>query len=161
MTTKNALPLPPDLYSPDQLTAVMMELRSHITTLRELRAHSRAADSTEFSPSALLLGTLHAAAVPQTDRSKAEALLKELTSLRAEAPIVHLTLAGLPPRTLKRQLTEWLRTNIHPHLLMTFAARSDIGGGLILTAGSHIYDFSFRRELLENKHRIAEIFNHV
>jgi hypothetical protein len=38
-----------------------------------------------------------------------------------------------------------------------FAIRSDIGGGMLLQAGSHFYDYSFRDRLLANKSRLMEI----
>jgi F0F1-type ATP synthase delta subunit len=72
---------------------------------------------------------------------------------------MHLTLGAPATRTLKRQLTVWFRSQIHPDSLLTFAARSDIGGGLILRAGSRVYDFSFRSKILENKSRIMELAN--
>jgi F0F1-type ATP synthase delta subunit len=45
--------------------------------------------------------------------------------------------------------------------LLTFATRADIGGGMIIQAGSHVYDYSFRQQILSHKSRIAEIFNSV
>ncbi|HSE60799.1 MAG TPA: hypothetical protein VLA88_00735, partial [Candidatus Saccharimonadales bacterium] len=67
-----------------------------------------------------------------------------------------VVLAAPANRTLKRQLTVWFRTQIHPLSLLTFTFRTDIGGGIILQAGSHMYDYSFRAVILDNKQRLME-----
>jgi hypothetical protein len=157
--------LPIDLYSLDQLTAIIIELRAHINALRDASARARATQSeaTIAAPqlSALLLGALKGAGLAPTDEPGAEKLMEELEAIRDKAPAVHLMLAALPNRELKRKLTEWFRNEIHPYTMLTFAARMDIGGGLIIRAGSRIHDYSFRRQIFEHKSRISEIFNSV
>ncbi len=161
----NTLRLPIDLYSTDQLGAAMLELHDHVSALRNSSVKAKAAGNKARPDaphvSALLLGIFHGAGVAPDDRVASEALLHALELVRNKAPIAHVTLPALPNRTLKRQLTVWFRAEIHPHTFLTFATRSDIGGGLILQIGSHTYDFSFRQQLLGNKHRIAEIYNSV
>lgn len=155
------LRLPVDLYSPDQLSAVILELHDYVGTLRDMAVRSKsktAKREEEPHVSALLLGALHGAEIKLGDAKAAEQLLGALKLVRDKAPVVHVTLAALPNRTLKRQLTVWFRTQVHQHILMTFAMRSDIGGGIVVRAGSHVYDFSLKYILVENKHRISEIF---
>lgn len=162
----NSLPqLPVDLYSPEQLSIVLLELRQHLVELRQatLRAKvSKKAESVEAPHfSALLTSLLHGVKVKLTDVEGLERMVKQLETLRNQAPTVHIVLSALPNRTVKRQFTDWFRANVHPATLMTFAARGDIGGGAVLQAGSHIYDFSFKETLLKNKPKIAELFAHV
>ena len=159
-----SLHLPVDLYSPDQLSAVILELHDYIGALRDRAAREKVGASAPEEPlhvSALLLGALHGADVKKGDIRAAEVLLGALKLLRDKAPVVHVTLAGLPNRTMKRQLTVWFRTQIHKHALMTFAMRTDIGGGIVLRAGSHVYDFSLKQVLLSNKNKISEIYDGV
>lgn len=157
------LRLPVDVYSADQLGAVILELRDYTANQHDRAAQAKSArgpgDAAHMS--AQLLGVLHSAGVSADDRPNTEALIKELETLRTKAPIVHLTLPALPGRTLKRQLTVWFRAEINPVTLLTFTMRSDIGGGIIVQAGSRLYDFSFRQVLLDNKARIGEIFASV
>lgn len=154
--------LPIELYSPDQLSAIMLELFTYTGNLRDtmVRAKTAHRKGTPKAPeiSAMLLGVLHLADVAADDLDKTEKLLKELEHIRAHAPVIRITLAGLPNRELKQQLTVWFREQIHPSALLTFSVRSDIGGGIVLQAGSHIYDFSFKKQLLGKKQRIGEIF---
>lgn len=158
-----SLRLPVDLYSSDQLGAVILELRSYISALRSAEVRIKAGKPPAEAPrtSALLLGAFHGAGLKTDNPKSAEQLLEQLELVRKQAPIAHITLPDLPGRTLKRQLTVWFRTAIHPYLLLTFAVRSDMCGGIIVQAGSHIYDFSFREQLLQQRSRIAEIAGHV
>lgn len=163
MTSSVTVRLPVDLYSPEQLSAIIIELRGYIGTLRDTAVRAKAAHATAGAPhaSALLVGTLHESATSPTDQPATEKLLKELEAIRDKAPAVHLMMAALPNRDLKRKLTEWFRDEIHPCALLTFATRADIGGGLILQAGSHVYNYSFREQILNHKARISEIYNSV
>ncbi len=164
MTADAAVHLPLDLYSPEQLSAIIIELRGHISSLRDANVRAKATHATVGAPahtSALLLGVLHESAITPTDQPAAEKLLKELEAIRDKAPAVHLMMAALPNRDLKRKLTDWFRTEIHPYALLTFATRADIGGGVIVQAGSHVYNWSFREQILSHKSRISEIYNSV
>jgi hypothetical protein len=164
MTASAPVKLPLDLYSPEQLSAIIIELRSHLSALRDAAARAKAAHGeapTMPHTSALLLGALHESGTSPTDLAAGEKLLKELEAIRDKAPAVHVMMAALPNRDLKRKLTEWFRTEVHPYTLLTFATRADIGGGFILQAGSHIYNYSFREQILKNKSRLSEIYHSV
>lgn len=157
--------LPADVYSPDQVGIALWELGGLISTLQN--ASTRAAVVTggvpqeELHVSSFLLNVLHASGISAGDRQTLEQLQGELRALRESAPVAHLVLAALPNRTLKRELVEWFRSELHPNHLMTFSTRGDIGGGFILRIGSKQYDFTYRTRLLEDKHRLTEIFDSV
>src|SRR5690349_14712556 len=68
-----------------------------------------------------------------------------------KSPVVNVILSTTPNSTIKQQLTSWFRQQISPNILLNFAARSDIGGGVVLQVGSKVYDLSFKKALLENK----------
>jgi F0F1-type ATP synthase delta subunit len=163
MTRTQADILPLDLYSPDQLSVVMLELYRYIGVLRDAKVQAQTTGNKKAleapAMSALLLGVLHNSAVATNNLAAVEQLLEQLEAIRAKAPVVRAILAAIPNRDIKQQLTGWFRKQVHPHILLTFTTRSDIGGGIVLQAGSHIYDFSFRKQLIENKHRISAIFN--
>src|SRR5690348_13867643 len=129
MTMGATVRLPLDLYSPEQLSAVIIELRSYIGTFRDTTVRAKAAHAMPGAPhaSALLLGTMHESDTNPTDQAALDTLLKELEAVRDKAPAAHLMMAALPNRDLKRKLTEWFRTEIHPFALLTFATRADIG----------------------------------
>lgn len=158
-----SIDLPIDLYSPDQLSLIMLELYKHIGALRDGQARSKVTKKIANTPpvSALLLDVLKEAKVSIDDLPAAEQLLPNLELIRSKTPVVHVMLAALPHEDLRQQITKWFRASVHPQLLLTFGARHDIGGGMILQAGSHQYDFSFRHQLLDNKIKISQIFKRL
>jgi F0F1-type ATP synthase delta subunit len=153
--------LPADLYSPEQLGAVIMELRVYVGALRDRQVRAKVKHTEVAAPqaSALLQSVMECAQTATTDKGAVEDLQHQLETIRDQAPTAHLMMAALPNHDLKRKLTDWFREQVHPYALLTFAARADIGGGVILQAGSHIYDYSFRKQIQANRHRISEIYN--
>jgi hypothetical protein len=162
-TPAPTLHLPVDLYSGDQLSAVILELRTYIDTLRDEAARIKMGHTSSEPPhvSALLLGVFHGSGLRTGNRAAAEKLVSALEAVRKAAPAIRIMLPALPTRTLKRQLTVWFRAEIHPYALLTFSMRSDLCGGVVVQAGSHIYDFSFREPLINNRQRIAELAANV
>lgn len=154
-----------DVYSPDHLGIVLWELERLIDWLRNesvrVSVAGQESATKEVHLSALLLGVLKDADVKSNDREALEQLQATLQAVREQAPVAHIVLTALPSRSLKKQLVEWFRNEIHQQALITFAVRSDMGGGFLLRIGSKQYDFTFRGRLLANKHRIAEIFDSV
>lgn len=153
--------MPIDLYSADQLSAVIIELRNYIGDLHDHNVRKKLnKNHTEEPPktSALLLGVFNSVGVKHEDLDAAEKTLKILQEVRKTSPVVHITLPDTPSRTLKRQFTVWFRTQINPTTLLSFALRTDMGGGVIVQAGSHIYDFSLKKKVINNRKQIYEIY---
>ena len=147
--------LPIDIYSPDALSATIFELTTHTGRVRD--AH--VSNATKPAPSPALAHILELFELEDPTTATLEKLGKDLEAHLLRAPVAHITLAALPGNATKRDLTTWFRTHISPEVLLTFTARADLGGGIVVQAGSHVYDFSFKRLLLANKARLAEIAN--
>ncbi len=151
-----SLTLPVDTYSPDQLSELVLELQDLAAAVRDSNARS---DATVEPPvmSQSLIELLEANKTDTNNLASIETLTKETAATLDSAPTVHILLSAMPGRPMRRQFATWFREQIHPHILMTFAARSDLGGGTIVQAGSHLYDLSFRRSIIDNKKRLTEI----
>lgn len=151
--------LPIDVFSPGQLSGLVASLHTYRGSLRDAAVRAKTTKTKPLLPELPegLANLLTSSTIKPDDLAALETLNKELEGVLKAAPVMHVTLAAGAGRTLKRQLTVWFRTQIHPHSLLTFATRSDMGGGIILQAGSRFYDFSFRDRLLANKNRLTEI----
>jgi hypothetical protein len=162
MKSEPALHLPVDMQSPDQVSGVLVELKQYCGELRDAKTRAKVGGKAD-KPEAPghLESLLKSSGISLEDMPALEALQSQLESTLKDAPVMHVTLAAPASRTLKRQLTVWFRTQVHPVSLLTFTARGDIGGGIILRAGSHIYDYSFQAAILENKSRLMEISGSV
>jgi hypothetical protein len=158
MKSEVELHLPLDLHSPDQVSSVLVELQKYRGEQRDATVRAKAGGKAEKPEmSETLENLLRLSNVAHDNGPGLEALAKQLAGILKAAPVMHVLLAGPPNRTFKRQLTVWFRTQVHPTSLLTFAARADIGGGIILQAGSHMYDYSFRGAILDNKKRLMEL----
>lgn len=146
--------LPLDTYSPDQLSELILELQDAAGQARDNTVRGQA-DASPQSPN--LVALLDANKIAPTDADALETLSKDIAAILDKAPTVHILLSSMPNRPVKRQFALWFRTQIHPLTLITFAARGDLGGGAIIQTGSHLYDMSFRRSIIDNKARLTEI----
>lgn len=162
---KNPAPefdLPPAIYSPQLLESVIYDLQYYLDWIRQnqirkqVGAHPKAepnhSDETVVVIEAWLAGR------PATLAS-IEALLEHLKSLKL--PEVHLTLAALPNRAQREALVNWFRNNITPHLLVSFIADRNLGGGLVVRTPNHVFDYSWKQQLLASKEKLAGILKRV
>jgi hypothetical protein len=88
-------------------------------------------------------------------------LVEALEEFESTASYISLTLAAPPPPSLKKTLVQWCRQNIDPNILVDFQFNSTILGGLVARYGSHVYDWSFRRQILAARDRFPEVLRHV
>jgi hypothetical protein len=158
--------LPTAIYSQDQLQFCAEELHAYAAALRSKAvAHTAAsqapgAEATELGlDSQALLQELPAA--KRTDPAAIEALADELEAALARGARVTLTLAAPASRRLREELVVWMRTNLKPNLLVDFHVNPDIAGGLVVRTTNHVYDFSFRHQLLADTKRFTEKLDHV
>lgn len=148
--------LPVDVYSPDQLSELLLQLQDLSGVVRGAAAR-KTADTEPLTLSPELEQLLNLNKINVDDASALDDVSKQIQATLDRAPAVHVLLAAMPGRSIRRQLTIWFRTQVNPLTLITFAARSDLGGGAIVQAGSHLYDLSFRRTIIDNKKRLTEI----
>ena len=158
---KNDIHLPLDAASPEQCSALLLALEHYVSQLQQHKAKAKVSGKAESAlpetTHPLLVAFLTACQVAADDLEAVESLRQALSKSLAVAPRVHITLSALPGRTLRRQLTVWFRDQIHPQTLLDFSARPDMGGGIMLQAGSHFYDHSFRQHILANSKRLGEL----
>lgn len=88
-------------------------------------------------------------------------LIKELAHKSKSAPTMTITLAAPATSDVKATLVGWARENINPDVLITFRFNSTILGGMVVRVGSHIFDWSFRRAILNERHKFREIISRV
>ncbi len=88
-------------------------------------------------------------------------LIKNLEAYQKQAPVMTITLAAPASRGLKTTLVGWCRKNIAPTVLVTFDFNATILGGMVVRSGSHMYDWSVRRAILENRNKLPEVLKRV
>jgi hypothetical protein len=109
--------------------------------------------------SAGLIGQWHGDK-PITQKSLDE-LVAVLEEFASKAPNITITLAAPPPGQLKKELLTWCRKNISSDILVDFNFNSTILGGMVVRYGSHIFDWSFKRQILAGRDKFPEVLRHV
>jgi F0F1-type ATP synthase delta subunit len=159
------LKLDESVSSRQDLRAVILELRHYASHLahnaikKQVSGHSKA-DNPQLSPSAqgLLEQCLGDNHLTKTALDKA---IADLEAFEKSAKQIMITLADAPSQGIKKTLTAWCRTNLESNLLVSFQFNSTLLGGLVVNYGSHIFDWSFRRQILAERRKFPEVLRHV
>ena len=158
--------VPPEVYSRQDIQSVVLELRGYALWLThdEVKARLDAkhvpSSPPELSPAAV--ATLREwCGKKKVDTQALADLINTLTSLAQRTPSLTITLAAPAPDQLKRSITSWCRENIASDTLVNFQFNSNILGGMVVRFGSRIFDWSFRRRILNERQRFPEVLRHV
>lgn len=67
-----------------------------------------------------------------------------LISVRAKAPLLHMSFSADPSPLFTQKLMTWLRKEIHPLVLLQVGLQPNLGAGCILRTANKQFDFSLR-----------------
>lgn len=157
--------LPDSISSPQDLTALITELRecarwfSHEETKKRAGV-KRASEPPVMSPSAAELVRELEVKKAVNPQSLAE-LIESLEKAKDTAPTITITLAAPPTSGIKTTLVGWCRKNIAPNVLVAFQFNTTLLGGMVVRSGSHVFDWSFRRKILDGRARFPEVLRNV
>jgi len=90
-----------------------------------------------------------------------DALIDTLNLYKKTAPTITITLAAPATNDIKTTLIGWCRKNIAPNVMVAFGFNATILGGMVVHAGSHIFDWSFRRNILNGREKFPEVLRRV
>lgn len=158
--------LDPSVASPQDLQALTRELHDYArwlgTNIIKKQVHARrpAPDQPQLSPAAKAV--LHDWCLdhPLT-RAGIDQLAVELERSLKSAKVLTITLAAPPTGGITKPLTGWCRDNISPSVLVRYEFNQNLLGGMVVRYGSRIYDWSFRRQILEGRGKFPEVLRHV
>lgn len=158
--------LPASIVSNQDLTMVIREIQDYVTwathqTIKR-RAGSKApvGNAPELTAAATDLISAWGKSRGATADSYRQ-LVENLERIAKTAPSINITLAAPAPQTVKEHLVAWCRSNISQNVLVTFGFNHTLLGGMVVRAGSHIYDWSLRRKLIDNGGAFTEVLRRV
>lgn len=159
------LQLPPSVISPQDVARLEIEVGAfsdwfrHNAIKQEMHI-SKGTAMPGMSPEciSLLRGVSTSGTLTQAN---IDTLLEYMQKLRLSASTIHITLAAPAGKQIREQLAEWCRRELDPSLLVEFSFNSTILGGMVVRYGSHVFDWSFRRSILNNRASFAEVLRRV
>jgi hypothetical protein len=157
-----AFELPSAIYSPQLLESVIYDLQYYLDWIRQNQIRKQVGAKPKEEPNhsdetVLVIEAWLAGKKPTIE--SIEALLTDLKNL--ELPEVHIMLAALPNRAQREKLVSWFRTNATPHLLVSFVADRNLGGGIVVRTPNHVFDYTWKQELVANRDKLAGILKRV
>lgn len=157
--------LPRDIVSTQDLASTIMDLQdyhswlSQNAILNKTHLKSNTVAPTLNKSAENLINTL--LEIQNLNKDNLEKIIKELLVLKESASVIHITLASPPTVELRNRLVTWCRENIKKDTLIDFSFNSTLLGGMVLRFGSHIYDWSFKKQILANRHKFSEVLANV
>lgn len=97
----------------------------------------------------------------QLSQQRLDEIIASLEEILETSPRITITLAAPAPTDLKHTLLQWCRKNLSPNILVDFRFNSTLLGGMVVRYGSHVYDWSFRRQILASKEHFPEVLRRV
>lgn len=159
------LRLPASVSTPQDVTSLLLELRQYARWFAHNNIKAQLNSKTASKPPILSEPAMAAVRASTGKDLLNQQILNELiTALeahRSSAETVTITLAAPATTTVKQALVSWCRENIAGDILVSFQINTGLLGGLVVRYGSHIHDFSFRRQILANKQKFAEVLARV
>ncbi len=159
------LKLPPEIVTRQDLKAAIAELKSQAkwlsqATIKKQVIGSEAPASPSLSQAAQDLTSQWHNGQAITQKSLDE-LVAELNDFAAKATYVNITLAAPPPNSLKQEMVAWFRKNVRTDLLVDFSFNATMLGGMVVRCGSHVFDWSFKRQILANRAKFPGVLRNV
>lgn len=158
--------LPASIVSAQDLTMVIHEIQDYVAwALHETIKHKVSTKNAmtpqpELSPAATELVSAWGKSKGSTADSFRQ-LIETLERIAKSAPTLTITLAGPAPQHVKEHLVAWCRENLSQNVLVTFKFNRTLLGGMVVRAGSHIYDWSLHRKLMDNGQSFTEVLRSV
>ncbi len=84
----------------------------------------------------------------EADRQR---LYQFLQTVRATAPILHISFNTDPSPVFLQGLITWIRQQMHPYLLLQIGLHPSIGAGCVVRSTNKYFDFSLRQRFADQR----------
>lgn len=74
-------------------------------------------------------------------------IIRQMRLLKDKAPVIHMTFAVTADTESLQQLVLWMRTSIHPQILISVGLQPALVAGVYLRTPNHVRDLSIRGKL--------------
>lgn len=83
-------------------------------------------------------------------------LLTFLGTVKARSPVLHMSFGADPSPLFLTKLMTWLRTEIHPLVLLQVGLQPNIGAGMIMRTTNKQFDFSLRHRFKKQRDLLVQ-----
>jgi hypothetical protein len=157
-----AFELPGAVYSPQLLESVTYDIQQYLDWYRQNQIRAKVGAKPKAEPNhsdetVLVIEAWLDGKRPTIE--SLEGLVKHLKELKL--PEIHVMLAALPNLSQRASLVDWLRANTKPQILVSFIADRNLGGGIVVRTPNHVFDYTWKQELIAGRDKLAGILKRV
>lgn len=153
--------LPGGISSSQDLSGLVLELREYSRWLNHQNILKKVSSKNHVEPPAVSPALSELLRGYKNESGDIEELINALEKLKTDAPTITVTLAAPATKDIKKSLNDWFRKNIAPNILVSYQFNATLLGGMVVRAGSHIFDWSFRRQILAARDKFPEVLRNV
>ncbi len=159
------LKIPAGVASSQDLTTLIIELREYARWFAHESIKKRVDAKHPSDAPAMSVAAMEILrewkSTQQINSKSLELLLTTLEDYIKSAPSITITLADVPTNVLKTTIVNWCRDNLSANVLVTFRFNATLLGGMVVSFGSRIFDWSFRRQILAAREKFPEVLRRV
>lgn len=144
-TQQNGFLLPISIIGPIDIARILRELQGLDEFFRQTRIRSGESLAEPPRYSRLLDSIVVQNGMNLMQEDERMRLTVSLTELSKAAPVMHISFSTDPPGPYVQRIVEWLRSEIHPHVLVRVGLQPNIGAGCIVRTTNKSFDFSLRK----------------
>lgn len=148
-----SLVLVPQLVGRTDINRLLRELEA----LEETSISRQGTAGEPFKVTSLLNQMAVANGYKLLEKSDRRQMVEQLTQIRDQAPLVHISFAAEPSPKVTETLVTWLRSNIHPYMQLQIGLQPSIAAGCVLRTPNKIFDFSLRASFEKQKPYLVEL----
>jgi hypothetical protein len=82
-------------------------------------------------------------------------LLNFVKEVKMNAPVLHMSFSADPSPLFLQRLMTWMRSEIHPLVLLQVGLQPNIGAGCILRTTNQYFDFSLKQRFIDKREILA------
>lgn len=154
------LKLPTSIASRKDIIRLHREIRSFVdTTTQSIMRHD---NPVKYPPISEQLRALAIAnQVDMRHPKNCEVLLEKLDYVKEHSPSVHISFPTEPTTDILERLVVWFRKEVDPYIVIQVGIQPTIAAGVVVRTPNRQFDFSLRRHLYENHHKLGEALRRV
>ncbi len=154
------LKLPTTIASRKDVIRLHREIRSFIDiTTQSIMRHDNPVKYPPISEQLRALAVENQ--VDMRDPKNCEKLLTQVDNIKEHAPSVHISFPVEPSAEILEKLVVWFRKEVDPYVVIQVGLQPTIAAGVVVRTPNHQFDFSLRRHLYENRHKLGEALQRV
>jgi hypothetical protein len=116
------------------------------STIREAGTQAKLPKTSRLMDETMQLNKLNL--LVESDRKR----LKDfLTTVKDRAPVMHISFSADPSPLFIQKIMTYLRTEIHPLVLVNIGLQPNIGAGCVIRTTNKHFDFSLREKFADNR----------